>query len=53
MLVIWKNLFDDGTFPQRCDSPESRHMGGGGGGGGGGMGTLQLPSPTDRESVCK
>ncbi|XP_021951202.1 tetratricopeptide repeat protein 7B isoform X2 [Folsomia candida] len=44
MLVIWKKLFDDGNFPLRCDSPDSRYPGGG-------MGTLQLPSPTDKESV--
>ncbi|CAG7716142.1 unnamed protein product [Allacma fusca] len=40
MLMIWKNLFDDG-ITMRSDSPDSRAPGG----------TLHLPSPTDRETV--
>ncbi|CAL8143136.1 unnamed protein product [Orchesella dallaii] len=45
MLIIWKQLFDDGNLFMRSESPESRHPGGTG------TGTLQLPSPTDKESV--
>ena len=41
MLLIWRNLFDDGVG--RSDSPDFRHP----------TGTLHVPSPTDRETMCK
>lgn len=50
MLIIWKQLFDDGSLLVRSESPESRHPAAGATTTSTG-GNLTLPSPTDRESV--